>query len=485
MTVLWLFGAYVLVVLAVGVAATRRSARSPEEYFLAGRGLGTVVLFMALFGTNCTAFVLVGVPGRAYHDGVGTFGINAPIIALGIPLSFWAVGAPARRLAARLGALTPAELYAKRLGSRAVGVALFAVFLLYTIPYMVTAIDGAARTLEAVSEGRVPALWGGLLVLAVALIYTTLGGMRATAWTNVLQGALFMVFMVMAFVVVSSSMGGLAAAMEKVRATDEGLLSRPEGGLYEPRAFASWSLAISLTVIAFPHMLVRMFTARSERTLQNVCRLYPLALVLLWLPAVMLGVWGAAEVPGLVGRDSDRIFALMVTEHLPPLLASLGFVAVLAAVMSTLDAQLLTLGSMLVRDVLPGRGRSAASEVRLGRAFGVAVALLTVIVWRLSGASIFALASISFSGYVTLFPTLLLGVRWERFSAGGALLSIGLGNLIYFLALAAAPSWQGAALQPGWGGFLPVTWGLAAASAGAWLGTHLWPGHQAAPDSSA
>ena len=92
--------AYVLVVLAVGWLATRRATASSEEYFLAGRGLGTLVLFMALFGTNCTAFVLVGIPGQAYHDGLGVFSVNAPIIALGIPLTFWAIGAPARRLAA-------------------------------------------------------------------------------------------------------------------------------------------------------------------------------------------------------------------------------------------------------------------------------------------------------------------------------------------------------------------------------------------------
>ena len=80
-------GAYVLLVIGVGVASTRRAGRSPEEFFLAGRGLGSAVLFMALFGTNCTAFVLVGIPGRAYHDGIGVFGLNAPIVALGIPLS--------------------------------------------------------------------------------------------------------------------------------------------------------------------------------------------------------------------------------------------------------------------------------------------------------------------------------------------------------------------------------------------------------------
>ena len=64
-------GIYALLVLSVGLIATRGAGRSPDEYFLAGRRLGFVVLFMALFGTNATAFVFIGIPGRAYHDGIG------------------------------------------------------------------------------------------------------------------------------------------------------------------------------------------------------------------------------------------------------------------------------------------------------------------------------------------------------------------------------------------------------------------------------
>ena len=193
---LFILAAYVLAVLALGAIAARRAGRTPEDYFLAGSGLGTLVLFMALFGTNCTPFVLVGIPGRAYHDGAAVFGLNVPVIALGIPLTFWAVGLPARRIARRLGALTPAELYSKQLGSRAVGVALFLVFTVYTLPYMATAVEGAARSLTpalGLSPDHAP--YAGAAVLGLAVLYTSMGGMRATAWTNVLQGALFLGFM--------------------------------------------------------------------------------------------------------------------------------------------------------------------------------------------------------------------------------------------------------------------------------------------------
>ncbi len=475
---LTVLGLYVLAVLALGAFASRRAGRTPEEYFLAGSGLGTVVLFMALFGTNCTPFVLVGVPGRAYHDGAAVFGLNVPVIALGIPLSFWAVGVPARRIARRIGALTPAELYAKHLGSRSVGQALFAVFTLYTLPYMATAVEGAARSLgPALGLAPEQAPLAGAAVLGLAVLYTSMGGMRATAWTNVLQGTLFLGFMLALAFVLPGRLGGLEQVFARL-AEERGpeLFERPDAGLYSGAALASWSLVISLTVVSFPHMLVRLVAARSEAGLRRVCVLYPLALIALWLPAVLLGLFGAAAFPGLEGRDSDRVFTMLVEQVAPAGLGAFGLVAVLAAVMSTLDAQLLTLGSMLSRDVLPrDPARDARREVRIGRAFSALVAVAVFALWQLAPSSIFAQAAVAFSGYVTLFPLLLLGVRWTRTTATGALVGIALGNLALWLSMAAAEGPAPAALTPVWGGLLPAAHGFLAALAGTVLGSLATP----------
>ncbi len=441
---------YIGVVAVLGLLARRRASSSPEEYFLAGRKLGPLVLFMSLFGTNNTSFVLVGIPGLAYGLGIGVFGLNAPVVALGIPLTFWAIGAPARRLAKLHGAMTPAELYSRHLNSRGVGFALFGLFTLYTVPYMVQAVKSAALVLSQSSEGLVPVWGAGLGVVLVALLYTSLGGMRATAWTNVFQGAIFMVFMVAAFFLMSRSLGGLAAAMEKVREVNPDLLVVGTGGLFAPRAWASWGLVISLTVVVFPHMLVRLMAASEDATLKRVCRLYPLALGLLWIPAVFIGVWGAGAFPGL--DNPDEIFHRMANAHLPKALGALGFLAVLAAVMSTLDAQILTLSSMVVRDVVePLRKRRLVSEVWTGRLFSIVVAAVVFGLAMTWNESVFGISRKAFEGYTTLFPTLLLGVRWRRFTATGALASLAVGNLVLIL------GWIG------WWplmGFLPPFWAL-------------------------
>lgn len=455
---------YFAVVGGIAYAASRRGTADAEDYFLGGRSAKTLVLFMALLGTNVTPFVLMGIPGLAYHHGVGVFGLNAAIVALGIPLTFWAIGYPAWRAARALEAVTPAELYARRLRSPALGVVLFVAFVVYTLPYLVASVTGVGVAVSVLTGDSITLETAALGLLGVTLVYTALGGMRATMWTNVFQGTVFVGFVLVAFVGVAQHLGGFEAITARVVAEAPSLLSRGERPLFATGAWASWGVAISLTVIAFPHMLVRIFAASDVSALRNTCRLYPAALVVLWLPVVLLGVWGAVAIPGLQGRASDGIFVLLVQDAFGPWLEGLCLAGVLAAVMSTVDAQFLTLSSMLARDVLL-RLRpdlSATAQVRAGRLFVVVVAILTAALVISRPASIFTIASLSFSGYVMLVPTLYLGLRGRSFTAPGAICSILLGNAVLLLA------W----VQPApWLGVLPVGWGLGAAVFGAWLGS--------------
>ncbi len=454
---------YFVITLLIGLVAWRRTQSTAEDYFLGGRTAKTVVLFMALFGTNVTPFVLMGIPGLAYHHGISVFGHNAAIVVLGIPLTFWLIGYPAWIAAKRIGAVTPSELYARRFGSRWFGWVLFAVFFVYTVPYMVTAVFGVGLAVDVLSEGQIGFEAAAAGILVITLAYTSLGGMRATMWTNVFQGAVFLGFSLLAFVLIARDLGGLGTLMQEVHARSPELFEISDAPPFRPAAWASWALAIALTVIAFPHMLVRIFAANDVQSLKNACRYYPLAMVLLWIPAVLFGIWGTLEFPELAGKESDRVFPLLVLAHLGPLLQGVALAGILAAVMSTLDAQMLTLSSMLTRDVLPSRVPDRW-QVILGRGFLVVLAAVTWIIVIQRPASIFTVAALSFSGYVTLVPTLLLGLRWRRFTVWGATASIVLGNAVMLA------SWLEWLPSFGW---LPVAWGLAAAIIGAVVGSLL------------
>lgn len=449
---------YFAIVVVIGTVAYRRTGTSSEDYFLAGRTARTVVVFMALVGTNVTPFVIMGIPGLSYHHGVGVFGLNAAIVALGIPWTFYSMGYPAWRAARRLGAITPAELFATRLASPAVGVVLFVAFVVYTLPYVVTSVLGVGIAVSTLTLDAVSFELAAALLLVVTIGYTTLGGMKATMWTNVFQGSVFIALMVVAFFAVADGLGGFAAATEAVHRVAPELLEKGDRPMFKTGVWASWGMAISFTVIAFPHMMVRLFAAKDVTALKNSCRLYPPTLILLWLPAVMFGVWGAAAIPGLEGRASDRIFPLLVQAHFGDVMQGVALAAVLAAVMSTIDAQFLTLGSMLSRDVLRRLvpTLSDRSEVASGRIFMVVLALITyaIVLWR--PASIFDIATFSFSGYVMLVPTIYGALHWRRMTAAGTIASIVVGNGVLLATMQ---------LEAPLLGFLPVAWGLLAAVA--------------------
>jgi len=444
---------YLAIVLVIGGAAYRKAGSSSEDYFLGGRSARTIVLFMAMFGTNITPFVLMGIPGLAYREGIGVFGLNAAIVAFGVPLSIYVIGYPAWIAARKIGAVTPAELYAERFGSPSLGLLMFLAFFVYTLPYMVTSVLGVGLAVEIFTRGEVSFEAAAAAILIITLIYTGLGGMKATMWTNVFQGAVFTGFVLVMFFVIASDLGGFAAATSAV---DPSLLVETGNPRFEPGAWGSWGIVIALTVIAFPHMLVRVFAARDTTALKNTCRLYPILIILLWGPVVVMGVWGTTEIPGLEGKAADGIFPLLVQRHGGSIVQGIGLAGILAAVMSSLDAQALTLSSMLSRDVLrryvPNIGDRR--EVMLGRIFLLVISIVVYVIVVLRPASIFDIATFSFSGYVMLVPTLLLALRWRRYTAAGAIASIVAGNVVLL--------WAFSLDQP-LAGLLPVAWGLLAA----------------------
>ena len=189
---------------------------SAEDYFMAGRSFGTLVLFMSLFGTNVTAFALVGMPGISYHAGIGAFGFFGAVAAFVTPLCFILMGYPIWVLGKRHGYMTQPHMFSDRWQSPAVGYLLFAVLIFYTIPYLIIGLMGGGITIEAISGGVVPYALAAGIVAVVTLLYTSLGGMRGTAWTNVFQASIFLLFLGVACWGIATKLGGFQVLNERL-----------------------------------------------------------------------------------------------------------------------------------------------------------------------------------------------------------------------------------------------------------------------------
>ena len=416
---------YLVLVLAIGAFSQRFLRRTGEDYFVATRTIVPFVLLMSLFGTHMTAFSLLGASGEAYHRGIGVFALMASSSALVVPLVFHFVGTRLWALGKRHGYLTQIQFFRDRWGSDGLGLLLFAVLLALLLPYLLIGVKGAGITLAQITDGQLPEAAGSLLICAVVLGYVASGGLRGTAWANTFQTLVFMVLGTVAVFTIVGNSGGLAAAMERVAAAKPELLVR--GSAIRPLELLSYT-AIPLSVGMFPHIFMHWLTARSAATFRLPVFAYPLCVAIVWLPSVLLGVIGAADVPGLEGPAANVVLIRMISLHAPKILAGLLAAGVIAAVMSSLDSQILALSGLFTEDILRHYRRhdqmSERRQVRAGRLWVATLIGLVFVLSLMVDRSIFRLGVWSFTGFAGLFPLVVAAVYWRRSTLQGAYASI-------------------------------------------------------------
>lgn len=449
---LFVFG-YLAVVLYIGIFAFRRSGQreSAEDYFLASRSLGTVVFLFSLFGTNMTAFTILGSSGHAFSNGIVTYGLMASSSALVIPLTLFLAGTRLWALGKRYGFMTPVQFFRDRWECGHIGTVIFAVQAALLVPYIIIGVMGGGATLAAISGGWVPYWLGGAIVALVVMGYVFFGGMRGTAWVNTLQTLLFLSFGAIAFGVIGNGMGGFAQVVQ-------GLLDSPATATLltreriPPLFFLSYTF-IPLSTIAFPHIGIFCLTARRMSQFKPTVILYPFCLLAIWLPSVFLGVIAnrAVEVPEIASKlearqtlatqgpslssaersalrqkaAGDDVIVVLLEHYAPLWLAGILGAGIMAAVMAS-DSQILALSTMFTEDIFAfygGKERfGPAVQVHTGRIFVIVLTVFAYLVALEAPASIFELAvQYAFSGYAALSPLLFAALFWKDSTKWGAL----------------------------------------------------------------
>jgi solute:Na+ symporter, SSS family len=426
---------YLAIVLYIGIFAFRHSQRSAEDFFLAGRALGPFVFLASLFGTNMTAFTILGSAGHSFNNGIVTYGLMASSSALIIPLTLLLIGTRVWALGKRHGFMTPVQMFRDRWECGHIGTVLFAVQAMLLVPYIVIAVMGGGTALRAISGGAVPYWLGGAIVSVVVMTYVFLGGMRGTALVNTFQATLFLAFGTVAIIVISNGMGGFGAAIQSM-ADSPAMASLLTRERVSPRYFFSYTF-IPLSSIAFPHICIFCLTAKRMTHFRRTVVAYPLCIMAVWLPAVFLGMVAntAGEVPGIAAKlaaraagapvPADDVVILMLGHYAPVWLAGLLGAGIMAAVMAS-DSQILALSTMFTEDVFAyygGRERfGEAAQVTTGRIFVVLVTVLAYGIALLAQPGIFALAvQYGFSGFAALSPLLVAALFWKRSTKWGAL----------------------------------------------------------------
>ncbi len=445
--------AYLAIVIYIGIFAFRRKVgeHPAEDYFLANRSLGQVVFLLSLFGTNMTAFAILGSSGHAFSNGIVTYGLMASSSALIVPLSLFLIGTRVWALGKRHGFITPVQMFRDRLECSHIGTVIFVVQAALLVPYIIIGVMGGGTTLYAISGGRVPFWLGGAVVALVVMSYVFFGGMRGTAWVNTFQTTLFLVLGAIALGVIGYGMGGFGNAVNEMLASPStaSLLTRER---ISPLFFISYTF-IPLSSINFPHIIIFCLTAQRVQHFKKTVILYPICMLAIWLPAVFLGVAAnrAVEVPTIKAKlearqtlatqgttltpeqrtelraksAGDDILLRLLEYYAPLWLAGLLGAGIMAAVMAS-DSQILALSTMFSEDVFAfyeGKEKfGEQAQVITGRIFVIVLTIIAYVIALRFPQPIFDLAvQFAFSGYSALMPLMIGALFWRRSTKWGAL----------------------------------------------------------------
>lgn len=468
---LTILGLYLSLVLAVGLFGHRLLRGTGEDYFLASRTIGPFVLLMTLFGTHMTAFSLLGASGEAYHKGIGVFSLMASSSALIAPVVFLLIGTRLWKIGKQHGFLTQVQFFRERWDSDGLALVLFIMLVVFLVPYLLVGVMGGGLTFEEITNGQVPRWLGSLVICTVVSVYVTAGGVRSTAWANTFQTLVFMGLGAVTFVVIVRSLGGLGAALGEV---DPALLMH--GDRIPVSMLVSYTL-IPLSVGMFPHIFMHWLTAKNEQAFRLPVIAYPLCIAVVWLPSVLLGVLGTSQIPGLQGPAANSVLLQMISLRAPEILVGLLGAGVFAAVMSSLDSQILSLSTLFTQDVARrtrfGKDIDEAQQVKLGRIFVVLILGLIYGLSLVANRSIFKLGIWSFTGFAALFPLVVAAIYWRRSSKYGAWSSVVTVAALWLHYL--LRGWQSPDYTVGGTGLMPVAIILLASTLAMIVGSLLGP----------
>ena len=443
---------YLAAVLYIGIFAFRRASgrEKAEDYFLASRSLGPFVFLFSLFGTNMTAFAILGSSGHAFNNGIVTFGLMASSSGLVIPLTIFLIGTRVWALGKKYGFMTPVQMFRDRWECTHIGTVIFVVQAVLLVPYIIIGIMGGGTTLYTISNGLVPYWFGGAIVALVVMSYVFFGGMRGTAWVNTFQTVLFLCFGALALIVIGVGMGGFRNSAQAILGSPlSWLLTRER---ISPYYFFSYTF-IPLSAIAFPHILIFCLTAKKMSQFKKTVIFYPLCILAIWLPCVFLGVMAnrVTDIPEIRAKQEarrvlatqgktmapeardelrdesagDDVIMLLLHRYAPLWLAGLLGAGIMAAVMAS-DSQILALSTMFTEDVFAfygGKTRFGEKvQVQTGRLFIILITLFAYAIALRAPETIFELAiQYAFSGFAALSPLLVAALFWRGSTKWGAL----------------------------------------------------------------
>ena len=434
------FTVYVVAMMGIGVWVYQRN-KSLGDFILGGRSLNSWVAALSAQASDFSGWLLLGLPGAAYVGGLGA-GWIAVGLAIGLYLNWrliaWRLRVYTEQAGAKMhegGSITLSEYFENRFEDRThlLRVISAIIIIVFYSTYVASGLVAGSLLFNDVFGLNVTAAI--TIAVLVIVIYTFLGGFLAVSFTDFFQGSLMWVaLMIVPLVVIFAALGGFDTLTSGLRDASPDLLApTKEVSLSEEGGWVSSSslgtigivsgLAWGLGYFGQPHILARFMGIRSASAVPKARRIAVVWAFTALAAAMLIGMTGIVFFEDQLSNP-ETVFIDMIQEVVNPWIGGLLLAAVLAAIMSTADSQLLVASSALSEDFYRTfLHRSASDTVLLwvGRATVVGVAVVAYVL-ALGGGTVLDLVAYAWAGFGAAFgPLIITSLFWRRMNWVGAL----------------------------------------------------------------
>jgi len=406
---------YFIVLLGIGLYFYRRSV-SIEDYLLGGRGMGAWVTALSAQASDMSGWLLMGLPGAIYLGGMGNVWIAIGLF-IGTVLNWKLVSARLRIYTQKTNTITLPCFFEARFGDptgllRVVSAIIILIFFTIYASAQLVATGKLFESTFNVSYATA-VLMGGVVIIA----YTFLGGFLAVCWTDLFQGTLMVLALLVVPLLAYIDVGGISTISKAMisKGMQINLIPQSRTAVLAVVSAMAWGLGY----FGQPHILTRFMSAKSVRKLSR-----SMAIAIIW---VFLSLSGALAI-GFIGigmfenlniaeGEHEKVFIYMIRRAIHPWLAGIMLAAILSAIMSTIDSQLLVCSSALTEDFYQKAIRKKAGErevVLVGRIFVVIISTIALILALRPDETILGIVAYAWGGFGAAFGPLVLFALFSR-----------------------------------------------------------------------
>lgn len=428
------FVAYLILIIGVGIYASRFSSRGISEYFIGGRKMNRFVVALSAVVSGRSAWLLLGVTGMAYAQGPSAVWAVLGYIIVEIFL-FLYYGRRLRNFTENRNCITIPDFFAERFNDHdgKLRITIVAIFLVFMIGYISSQFVAGGKAFA--SGFGLEKDTGILLTAGIVLVYTIVGGFLAVSLTDMFQAIFMMLALLILPVIAIMNFGGLQELLNSLTLMDM---------MYVDPFAVSVGAAIGFLGIGLgspgnPHILARYMSIDDPKQFKYVAVVGTTWNVLMAWGAVFVGLAGRAYFPDvemLPGADTENLFPMLAQLHLHPILFGVVLASIFAAIMSTADSQLLVAASSVVRDIYEKifkRGVEVSQDklVLYSRIVVFIIVIVALIFGFYAEDLVFWLVLFAWAGLgAAIGPTSILALYWKGATRAGIFAGLITGTLV-------------------------------------------------------